>query len=142
MASRFISVILFILALATLIASTVSMFDPLFLFLSDNPITGGIRLAASASLLAVSMRNITKPQAIAAVNGIGVALIVFGLATFFSNSMGWALYNYSMPLDSSLLLNAGIIFSLVSLKSSPVQREKDYYTQLQKHHLKLRNKLT
>lgn len=119
MVSKAICVVLFILALATMIFSTADMLDPLFIFLSDNPITGGIRLAIVASLLAVSFTSrALKPPYRAVLKAFSIFLVVFGITTFFSNSMGWALYNYVMPLDSVLMTEAGIMFGLALLSTS------------------------
>lgn len=119
MASKFICVVLFILTLVTTIFSTANMLEPLFLFLSDNPITGGIRLAIVASLLAVSFTTrVLKPPFRVVLRTFSIFLVVFGLTSLFTNSMGWALYNYVMPLDSLLMLEAGILFGLAILNTA------------------------
>ena len=121
MVSKSICVVLFVVTLATMIFSTANMLDPQFLFLSDNPITGGIRLAIVVSLLAVSFsRRVLKPPFRAVLKTFSIFLVVFGLASFFTNSMGWALYNYVMPLDSILMVEAGIMFGWALLNAAEI----------------------
>ena len=130
MVSKFICVVLFVVTLATMIFSTTNMLDPQFLFLSDNPITGGIRLAIVASLLAVSFsKRVLKPPYRTILKTFSIFLAVFGFTSFFTNSMGWALYNYVMPLDSVLMLEAGIMFGLALLNSAePVRNTQNENT--------------
>lgn len=119
MVSRFICIVLFIVVLATMIFSTVNTNDPLFMFLSDNPITGGIRLAIVAALLAVSFsRRVLKPPFRVVIKTFSIFLVIFGLTSFFTNSLGWVLYNYVMPLDSILMIESGIMFGLAILGTS------------------------
>lgn len=118
MVSKFICVVLFIVTLVATIFSTSAMLDPLFLFLSDNPITGGIRLAIVASLLAVSFTSrALKPPFRVVLRTFSIFLVIFGVTSLFTNSMGWALYNYVMPLDSVLMMEAGIMFGLAILNT-------------------------
>lgn len=118
MVSKFICVVLFMVTLVTTIFSTSAMLDPLFLFLSDNPITGGIRLAIVASLLAVSFTTrALKPPFRVVLKAFSIFLVAFGVTSLFTNSIGWALYNYVMPLDSVLMIEAGIMFGLAILNT-------------------------
>lgn len=118
MVSKVICVVLFLVALATTMFSASTMLEPLFLFLSDNPITGGIRLAIATSLLAVSFTTrVLKPPFRAVLKTFSVFLVTFGVTSLFTNSMGWALYNYVMPLDSLLMMEAGIMFGLAILNT-------------------------
>lgn len=142
MASKFICVVLFIFALATLIFSANHMLEPLFIFLSDNPITGGIRLAIVALLLAVSFRtDLLRPHLKTVANFFGVFLVVFGVISLLSNSLGWALYNYLMPFDSLLLVELGIMFNLAAL-SSAGKEQKTSYQKTKSYQMQLRNKLS
>lgn len=140
MVSKFICVALFIAVVATMILSTTNMHDPLFMFLSDNPITGGIRLAIVASLLAMSFSNrVLKPPFRVVLKAFSIFLGVFGLVTLFTNSMGWALYNYVMPLDSILMIEAGIMFGLAILSTAEPSTEptKDLFQSLQNLQLRI-----
>lgn len=141
MSNRVISIVLFVLALITFISTSTNTLDPLFLFLADNPLSGALRLAIAASLLAVTFkRPLFTSNQISTILFIGFSLIIFGATSLFSNSMGWALYNYLMPLDSLLLTEAGIIFSLTGLNATAV--EKPLISKPKIYRLQLRSRTT
>jgi hypothetical protein len=141
MSNRVISIVLFALALVTFISTSTNTLDPLFLFLADNPLSGALRLAIAASLLAVTFRcQLFTSNQISTILFLGFSLIVFGGASLFSNSMGWALYNYLMPLDSLLLVEAGIIYSLTGLNATAVEKPQTSKPKI--YRLQLRSRTT
>ncbi len=97
--------------------------DPLFLFISTNSVLNILLILLACLVVAVSFTSRFKNWYFyAACSGLAVFLCLIGVISLFSSNIDYWLSGLLLPLDSMLVLEAGIILAVCSLSYKHANR--------------------
>jgi hypothetical protein len=125
MINRIVSLLVLLCVVAVLIWGVLGPSNPLFFFISSNKWLSIVRLLVAGSLVWVSFGSVVNTAELkrTAYRG-GLVLMGLGTLLFLLTQVQTALFDYLKPLDLLLLVEAGVIYSSVSLAAKPATKAK------------------
>jgi hypothetical protein len=125
MLNKIVSLLVFLCVVAVLIWGSLSPENSLFFFISSNKWISIGRLLIAGSLVWISFRDVINTSEVKKLSlQAGLALMGLGTFLFFLTQYQSALFDYFKPLDLVLMIEAGVIFSLTSLTTTPASAPK------------------
>jgi hypothetical protein len=107
----------FMCALAIFSVDITNSSDPLFYIVSGGFFQELLRFTLVASLMIAAFSALPKNRGFrTAMGGLGVPLIILGGVGFLTNSFDFAWYKVLQPLDFLLIIELGIVMSVLALE--------------------------